>query len=73
MLKENLRLNAIAWKAKTEGISYGQYAYALTDYEKNMIYNEYEQMLERRDEEECKRLDRIRMERTWKRRKKYYY
>ena len=59
--KEIQHRYAIAWKAGTKGISYGQFVSNLSDQEKDLIYEEYEQMLEIRKEEENARLETARL------------
>ena len=70
MLKDSLKLNAIAWKAGTKGISYGQFVSNLSDQEKDLIYEEYEQMLEIRKEEENARLETARLVQSEKKKKR---
>lgn len=57
MLNNSLKLNAIAWKAKSAGQSYGKFSVYLSEEDKEQIYMEYEQMLEKRKEEENTRLE----------------
>lgn len=63
MLNNRLKLDAIAWKAKSNGISYGQYNCQLTDYDRECIYKEYEQVLAMRKKEEKDRLELARLRR----------
>lgn len=42
MLKDSEKLNAIAWKARKIGISYGMLSATLTKDEEAKIYDEYE-------------------------------
>lgn len=58
MLKENLKLNALAWKAKYVGQSYGVFCVSLSEEDKEQIYLEYELLLEKRRQEEDERLQR---------------
>lgn len=58
MLANNLKLNAIVWKANCAGKSYGMFCLSLTDEEKEKVYFEYEQILEKRQQEEEERLRR---------------
>lgn len=69
MLKNNLKLNAIAWKAKNAGQSYGMFSIALSEEDKEQIYMEYEQMLERRKDEENIRLVLARLKQPEKKKK----
>ena len=62
MLNNNLKLNAIAWKAKTVGKSYGMFCVALSERDKERIYLEYEQMLYTRKNDENRRLEQVRLE-----------
>lgn len=66
ILKENLKLNAIAWKARAKGISYGQYSGSLSEQEKVLVYEEYAQMLLKRKEEEKARLELAHRKQTGK-------
>lgn len=70
MLKNNLKLNAIAWKAKSAGKSYGKFSVSLSEKDKEQIYMEYEQMLERRKEEENARLELARANQAKKKNKR---
>lgn len=70
MLKSNLKLNAIAWKAKSVGKSYGMFSVALSEKDKEQIYIEYEQMLETRKEEEIARLELARANQAEKKNKR---
>lgn len=70
MLKNNLKLNAIAWKAKSAGQSYGNFFVSLSKKDKEQIYLEYEQMLERRKEEENARLELARANQAEKKNKR---
>lgn len=56
MLSNSHKLNAIAWKADSEGMSYGRYCQNLSDQEKEMIYEQYELLLKKRKEQEEARL-----------------
>ncbi len=58
MLKESFKLIALAWKAGDKGVTYGKFVQNLSDEEKEQIYEEYEQLLEQRQEEERKRIER---------------
>lgn len=70
MLKNNLKLNAIAWKAKSVEQSYGNFSVSLSEKDKEQIYLEYEQMLERRKEEENARLELARANQAEKKNKR---
>lgn len=70
MLKNNLKLNAIAWKAKSAEQSYGNFSVSLSEKDKEQIYLEYEQMLERRKEEENARLELARANQAEKKNKR---
>ena len=70
MLKNNLKLNAIAWKAKSAGQSYGVFSVTLSEKDKEQIYMEYEQMLENRKEEENMRLEQARLKQAEQKAKK---
>ena len=70
MLKDNLKLNAIAWKAKSAGQSYGVFSATLSEKDKEQIYMEYEQMLENRKEEENMRLEQVRLKQAEQKAKK---
>lgn len=70
MLKNNLKLNAIAWKAKSAGKSYGVFSVTLSEKDKEQIYMEYEQMLEIRKEEENMRLEQARLKQAAQKTKK---
>ena len=70
MLKNNLKLNASAWKAKSAGQSYGNFSVSLSEKDKEQIYLEYEQMLERRKEEENARLELARANQAEKKNKR---
>lgn len=70
MLKNNLKLNAIAWKAKSAGQSYGVFSVSLSEKDKEQIYMEYEQMLEIRKEEENMRLEQARLKQAAQKTKK---
>ena len=70
MLKDNLKLNAIAWKAKSAGQSYGVFSVTLSEKDKEQIYMEYEQMLENRKEEENARLELARVKQAEKKNKR---
>ncbi|MCM1047106.1 MAG: hypothetical protein NC433_01615 [Clostridiales bacterium] len=55
MLNNSEKINAIAWRAKKEGFSYGNYAVGLSEEMKNSIYDEYEKYLnEKREREEAR-------------------
>lgn len=43
MLKDSQKIDAIAWKAKQEKVSYGVFSAGLTDGKKMQIYEEYEE------------------------------
>ena len=70
MLKNNLKLNAIAWKAKSAGQSYGVFSVSLSEKDKEQIYMEYEQMLKIRKEEENMRLEQARLKQAAQKTKK---
>ena len=70
MLKNNLKLNAIAWKAKSAGKSFGVFSVTLSEKDKEQIYMEYEQMLEIRKEEENMRLEQARLKQAAQKTKK---
>ena len=70
MLKNNLKLNAIAWKAKSARQSYGNFSVSLSEKDKEQIYLEYEQMLKRRKEEENARLELARANQAEKKNKR---
>lgn len=70
MLKDNLKLNAIAWKAKSAGQSYGVFSVTLSEKDKEQIYMEYEQMLENRKEEENMWLEQVRLKQAEQKAKK---
>lgn len=69
-MTERLKLNALAWKAAAKGISYGHFIQSLSETEKNLIFEEYEQMLETRREEENARLELARKSQAGKKFKK---
>lgn len=69
MVNYNLKLNAIAWKAKSVGQSYGKFSVYLSEKDKEQIYMEYEQMLEKRKEEENTRLELARAKQAEKKTK----
>ena len=70
MLENNLKLDAIAWKAKSAGKSYGVFSVTLSEKDKEQIYMEYEQMLENRKEEENARLELARVKQAEKKNKR---
>ena len=70
MLKNNLKLNAIAWKAKSASQSYGVFSVSLSEKDKEQIFMEYEQMLENRKEEENMRLEQARLKQAEQKAKK---
>ena len=58
MLNDREKLNAVAWQAKKESASYGQFSAMLSEERKRQIYWDYEQFLNQRKEEEQARLSR---------------
>ncbi|MCD7819100.1 MAG: hypothetical protein LUH07_08625 [Lachnospiraceae bacterium] len=60
MLNNSQRIDAIAWKAKSEKISYGAFSSLLNEKQKNKIYEEYEVHWTNKMEAERKRLERVR-------------
>ena len=69
MLKNNLKLNALAWKAKSVGESYGVFCLHLSEQEKELIFAEYEQILEKKEKEEVARLEKVKIVNAQKRKK----
>ncbi|MCC8103210.1 MAG: hypothetical protein LIP11_13485 [Clostridiales bacterium] len=61
MLKEAQKLDAIAWKAGQEKISYGKFIISLSEDEKKQIYEEYELQYNEKQEEENKRILRMKL------------
>lgn len=58
MLADRNKVDAIAWGAKREGVSYGQFSVSLTEKKKQQVYAEYESYLYEKEEEEKARLSR---------------
>lgn len=52
------KISAINWAAGNAGISYGKFQAGLTTEDKEQIYLEYEQLLEKKKQEEAERLQR---------------
>lgn len=46
MLNGNQKVNAIAWEAKKQGVSYGMFSAMLTEDRKQQVYKAYEIYLE---------------------------
>ena len=61
MLKNNLKLNALAWKANSIGESYGQFCVHLSENEKDLIFAEYEQLIEQKQQAELERLEKLKL------------
>lgn len=56
MLSGNQKVDAIAWEAKKQGVSYGIFSTKLTEDKKQQIYNKYEKYLEAKQQAEKIRL-----------------
>lgn len=56
MLSGNQKVDAIAWEAKKQGVSYGIFSTKLTEDKKQQIYNKYEKHLEAKQRAEKIRL-----------------
>lgn len=56
MLKNSQKIDALAWKAEQEKVSYGVFSAALTDSKKKQAYKEYEEYLCAKQKEEERRL-----------------
>lgn len=56
MLKGNQKVDAIAWEAKKQGVSYGMFSSMLTENRKQQIYEAYENYLEEKQAAEKMRL-----------------
>lgn len=58
MLSDSQKLMAIAWKVDKENMSYGKFSAILTGDKAKLIYQEYENHITQRQEEEERRLGR---------------
>ncbi len=56
MLKGNEKIDAIAWAAKKQSLSYGIFSASLTEKYKENIYAEYERRLAEKQKREEERL-----------------
>ena len=56
MLKDKQKIDAIAWKAKKEDLSYGLFSAMLTEESEIYIYKEYEEYLAAKEAAEKARL-----------------
>lgn len=56
MLNGNQKVNAIAWEANKQGVSYGIFSTTLTEDKKQQIYKNYESYLEEKQKAEKNRL-----------------
>ncbi|MDO4339992.1 MAG: hypothetical protein Q4C91_18195 [Eubacteriales bacterium] len=59
MLKNSQKIDALAWKARQENVSYGVFSATLTDRKKKQIYEEYEAYICAKQKAEEKRLKNI--------------
>lgn len=66
MLNGNQKVNAIAWEANKQGVSYGIFSATLTEDKKCQIYNNFESYLEEKQKEEKIRLKKSKNKRTHK-------
>ena len=56
MLNRNQKVDAIAWEAKKQGVSYGMFSAMLKEDRKQQIYKAYESYLEEKQAAETGRL-----------------
>ncbi len=56
MLNRNQKVDAIAWEAKKQGVSYGMFSAMLKEDRKQQIYKAYESYLEEKQASEKRRL-----------------
>lgn len=59
MLKGNQKVDAIAWEAKKQGVSYGMFSSMLAEDRKQQIYKAYENYLEEKQTAEKMRLKKL--------------
>lgn len=58
MLKGNEKIEAIAWAARKQGLTYGVFSTTLSEGRKKKIYREYEAYLEEKQRKEAERLQK---------------
>lgn len=71
MLKGNEKIDAIAWEARKQGLTYGIFSASLSIQQKEEIYHSYEEYLEEKRRKEKERLRISGMKKQKKNKKTY--